>query len=84
MSTRPNRAARRASKRAAWARRNAEPDVTTQQAMRPVTGRRGRVSYQGSATGGYGSDWSRAAHLGGADKPIVIDRRWSSTVSRDG
>ena len=55
--------------------------MTAQQAMRPATGGRSKVSYQGSATGGYGSDWSRAAHMGGADKPIVIDVRWSATVT---
>lgn len=83
MSTRPNRATRRASKRAVWARRNAEADLTTRQAMRPATGGRSKVSYQGSASGGYGSDWARAAHVGGADKPVLIDRRWTNTVTRN-
>lgn len=52
--------------------------------MRPVTGRRGSVSYAGSATGGYGSDWSAPMNVGGAIKPVVIDSRWSDTVNNTG
>lgn len=81
MNARERRNRSRAGKRAAWAR---SQQITTRDAMRPVTGGRGRVSYQGSGADGYRSDWSRAAHVSGQIKPVVIDRRWSSTVSQQG
>lgn len=56
--------------------------MTAEQAMRPAVGGRSKVSYAGSASGGYGSDWSRAAHVGGAIKPVVIDARWSGHDAR--
>lgn len=58
--------------------------MTAQQAMRPATGRRGKTSYAGSASGGYGSEWSAPMNVGGALKPVVIDSRWSDTVTNPG
>lgn len=49
--------------------------------MRPVTGRRGKTSYAGSGQTGYGSEWAAPMNVGGAIKPVVIDRRWSDTVT---
>jgi hypothetical protein len=77
---------RRENRRAAAHQRAAARSgrMTAEQAMRPAVGGRSKISYQGSATGGYGSDWSRAAHVGGADKPLIIDARWSDTVTNPG
>lgn len=68
----------RQNRRAAAHRRAGR--LTGRQAMAPSTGRRGKVSYAGSAAGGYSSEWAAPMNVGGAIKPVVIDRRWSETV----
>ena len=82
MATRPNRATQRAHKRAAWSRRNQERDLTIGQAMRPAVGGRSKVSYAGSGDSGYASDWSKPGSVGGKEKPVIIDARWSGHDAR--
>ena len=75
MNARERRNRARAGKRAAWAR---SQTLTIQQVMTPATGRRGRVSLQGSGDRGYRSEWAASCTRRDA---VQIDRRWDTTVS---
>lgn len=76
MNARQRRDRARRGKRAAYAR---SQQISAREAMRPVTGRRSRVSYQGSGAAGYRSEWEASATRRDA---IVIDRRWDDTISQ--
>lgn len=52
--------------------------VSTQVSSTGLVSRNRNVSYSGSGEAGYSSEWTGSAHT---SDPVVIDSRWSTTIS---